>query len=96
MMQRAGPLDAQSAPARERATVARSGEPFALLPVDVDDFKAVNDRHGHAAGDAALVALARTLAGVLRAVDTVALVRAADPALYAAKRPDEPQQALAS
>jgi diguanylate cyclase (GGDEF)-like protein len=32
----------------------RSGEPFALLVIDIDGFKAVNDTHGHAAGDACL------------------------------------------
>jgi len=38
----------------ECAKSERSGQPFALLVIDLDAFKAINDTHGHAAGDACL------------------------------------------
>jgi diguanylate cyclase (GGDEF)-like protein len=60
--------------ARELARARRTGEPFAALSIDVDRFKQINDRQGHAAGDAALVALAGALAGGLRAIDVVARI----------------------
>lgn len=50
----------------------RYGRPFAVLFVDLDGFKAVNDRQGHAEGDRVLVEMAGRLAGALRISDTVA------------------------
>jgi diguanylate cyclase (GGDEF)-like protein len=50
----------------------RGRRPLAVAMVDVDDFKDVNDREGHARGDALLVAVARTLRGATRSVDLVA------------------------
>ena len=50
----------------------RSRRPLTVAYLDLDDFKLVNDRLGHAQGDALLVAVARTLRGATRAVDAVA------------------------
>ena len=50
----------------------RSGRSCALLFVDLDDFKAINDAHGHAVGDLVLQAVARTIVDAVRQVDTVA------------------------
>lgn len=50
----------------------RTGRNCALLFVDLDDFKAINDTHGHAVGDRVLQAVARTIVGAVRQVDTVA------------------------
>jgi diguanylate cyclase (GGDEF)-like protein len=51
------------------AYVRRYKTPAALVYVDLDRFKPINDRHGHAAGDAVLTSLARTARGVLRDSD---------------------------
>ena len=50
----------------------RSGRTMALLLLDLDEFKDVNDSHGHAAGDQALVEVARRLRSGLRAGDVIA------------------------
>ena len=47
----------------------RSGDPLALLLVDLDSLKVINDAWGHAAGDAALRAMARALEAEVRAGD---------------------------
>ena len=48
-----------------------SGRPFAIVMVDVDRFKFINDTHGHAVGDATLAAFSARLAGALREPDRV-------------------------
>ena len=50
----------------------RRGKSCALFYIDIDEFKPVNDRHGHHAGDALLQAIARRMEEVMRKVDTVA------------------------
>ena len=54
------------------AVSRRSGRLLAVLFIDLDQFKEVNDRMGHAAGDAVLREVTARLAGCLREVDTIA------------------------
>jgi len=57
---------------RSLAYVKRYGTPAALMYIDLDGFKPVNDAHGHAAGDALLKAVAAALTKNVRASDMVA------------------------
>ena len=59
---------------RALAYVRRYGATAALLFLDLDGFKAVNDRHGHAAGDWVLGRLARLISGNVRASDVAARI----------------------
>jgi diguanylate cyclase (GGDEF)-like protein len=52
----------------------RTATPVALLVADLDRFKTLNDRYGHAAGDAALVSVGQTLVLGCRSIDTVARI----------------------
>ena len=56
----------------EISRAKRSGQRFALLFVDLDDFKSVNDSLGHAVGDRLLVAIGVRLQAAMRDADTVA------------------------
>lgn len=55
--------------AREKALSERTGQPFSLCILDLDDFKAVNDTYGHQAGDFVLKEFARTLRENIRSED---------------------------
>ena len=57
--------------AQALATVRRHQDKLALVFVDIDSFKSVNDRFGHAIGDATLQAVANSLVTCLRSSDTV-------------------------
>jgi diguanylate cyclase (GGDEF)-like protein len=59
---------------RAASHVQRYGGNAALVYLDLDRFKPVNDRFGHAAGDAVLVAVAATLVASVRASDMVARI----------------------
>lgn len=61
-----GKVNSAMAESRAQAT------PLAVLMLDIDAFKVVNDRLGHAAGDRALAAVAARLVANVRAIDTVA------------------------
>jgi diguanylate cyclase (GGDEF)-like protein len=58
--------------AQELERAVRFRERFSLVIVDLDDFKAVNDTHGHLIGDAVLIETAQRLVDQTREVDTVA------------------------
>ena len=57
---------------RRHAESLRTGRPASLLFIDLDGFKGINDTYGHLAGDAALVAVAECIRGVIRADDCCA------------------------
>ncbi|HEX5805687.1 MAG TPA: diguanylate cyclase [Macromonas sp.] len=59
-----------------------SGDKVALLMIDLDGFKPVNDRHGHAMGDAVLRSIAQALQSVARDTDTVARLGGDEFALF--------------
>jgi diguanylate cyclase (GGDEF)-like protein/PAS domain S-box-containing protein len=56
---------------RELARVRREGHPLAVVMMDIDHFKRINDSHGHAAGDQVIRAMARALSSGTREGDVV-------------------------
>jgi diguanylate cyclase (GGDEF)-like protein len=56
---------------QQMALAQRTGLPLALLMIDVDHFKRINDEHGHAAGDSVLVEIARVIGASIRKQDTL-------------------------
>jgi diguanylate cyclase (GGDEF)-like protein len=73
----------------EMSQLQEGGTRYAVMILDLDDLKALNDRHGHQAGSAAIQTVANVLRSVVRATDTIAryggdefvvILRAADRA----------------
>ena len=56
----------------DRIRASRSGRHFALIMLDIDDFKSINDRFGHVAGDEALKDAAQILKSCVRSGDFLA------------------------
>ena len=59
---------------RERLRAARTGLPVSMAYLDLDDFKGVNDRHGHKAGDHLLRIFAETVSSSIRGTDIFARI----------------------
>ena len=57
---------------RVEEALVRRDRAFGLLLLDLDDFKVINDRHGHASGDVVLTMIGQRLIGLVRSGDTVA------------------------
>lgn len=59
---------------QEATAAAAAGGPLALMFIDLDHFKQINDQFGHAAGDSVLVLVAQVLRGSLRTGDVIGRV----------------------
>jgi diguanylate cyclase (GGDEF)-like protein len=67
----------------EQLRQLKPGETACLLMIDIDKFKAINDDHGHPAGDAVIIAVAQALAAETRADDVVGRLGGEEFALLA-------------
>jgi diguanylate cyclase (GGDEF)-like protein len=78
----------------EVARATRYGRSFGLIVADIDAFKQLNDRHGHTAGDAALVRFASVLAQALRKPDDAFRIGGDEFAVLLAEASDDDARAV--
>ncbi len=69
----------------EVARSRRHGRPCGLLMMDIDDFKQINDTHGHDAGNEILKSVSRVIAATVRGADLVARIQERDAAPIVAR-----------
>ena len=79
----------------ESSRAQRTGRPLSVLVLDLDGLKAVNDAHGHAAGDELLVRTAQVLASARRATDEVCRLGGDEFGIVAPETDAEQADALA-
>jgi len=79
----------------EMSHAQRTGEPFTMLYMDLDGFKAVNDTRGHAAGDEVLFEIARRLESQIRAGDVLARLGGDEFAVFLRQGTQESAETLA-
>ena len=80
----------------EKALFARGGPAFAVAFLDIDHFKRVNDRFGHATGDEVLRAFAKIVTGRLRSTDHIARFGGEEFLLLLRNTPDAHSAGLAA
>lgn len=78
----------------EVARATRYGRSFGLIVADIDAFKQLNDRHGHAAGDAALIRFASVLTQALRRPDDAFRIGGDEFAVLLAEASDDDARAV--
>jgi diguanylate cyclase (GGDEF)-like protein len=80
---------------REMKRAQRTGEALSLVLIDIDNFKALNDRYGHAIGDALLHMVAEVMHGAVRETDLLARYGGEEFALVASRTDVEGARVLA-